>query len=214
MGALWQEGGLQALHGRLLNDGRKYTEPSASGASRAKGSNTGWVREHAVHKNTWAEGLWAMQFHLIRGQNQGTADARNKALARREWTCHPLLRCGGVPKGSSPHAAHSMPPQELRGIVNAWAQGAIARPSSLAFTIEGAASGMSSKGPSTNGSTSGLFHAGWPCRVAATLQAASVACSSGGEEKRGKRTADGPGDGAVFVADVPRRPPAARRTSA
>lgn len=40
--------------------------------------------------------------------------------------------------------------------------------------------GICSKGPSTNGSTSGLFHTGWPDSVAATLHAASVACGGRG----------------------------------
>lgn len=46
--------------------------------------------------------------------------------------------------------------------------------------------GIWSKGPSTNGSTSCLFHTGWPDSVAATLQAARVACGvkEGGQAGR------------------------------
>lgn len=81
--------------------------------------------------------------------------------------------------------------QALGSTAHAAVQGAIARPSSLALTMEGAALGICSKGPSTKGSTSALFQAGWPCRVAATLQAARVACSQGGSgEKRGEEPVD------------------------
>ena len=50
-------------------------------------------------------------------------------------------------------------------------------PSLSAFTILGEAFGMSSMGPSTKPSTSGLFQAGRPCSRAATFAAASVACA-------------------------------------
>ena len=50
-------------------------------------------------------------------------------------------------------------------------------PSLSAFTMLGEALGMSSIGPSTKPSTSGLFQAGSPCSRAATLAAASVACA-------------------------------------
>ena len=47
-----------------------------------------------------------------------------------------------------------------------------------AFTMLGEAFGMPSKGPSTKGSTSMSLHTGWPLRRAATLHAASVACTA------------------------------------
>ena len=53
----------------------------------------------------------------------------------------------------------------------------VSMPSLSAFTLLGEALGISSIGPSTKPSTSGLFHAGRPCSRAATFAAASVACA-------------------------------------
>ena len=54
-------------------------------------------------------------------------------------------------------------------------QGMIGMLISLALTIEGAALGMSSMGPSTNALMSCLFQAGYPCSPCATFVAARVA---------------------------------------
>ena len=51
-------------------------------------------------------------------------------------------------------------------------------PKSSAFTMLGAALGMSDSGPSTNGSMSGLVQTGCCLMQAATLQAAMVACTA------------------------------------
>lgn len=61
----------------------------------------------------------------------------------------------------------------LRDPIQDW----ISRLRSSALTMDGAALGMASNSPSTQGSTSGLLATGYFCSTLATLAAASVACA-------------------------------------